>query len=147
MDPVSALSVAGVALQLAGLCMSVPKALSDTKQKYNEAGKTIRNMKYFCKAVELAAGNIQDWLSSGAADQITGLADWKDIFVGYVEAVQDLQDDLDKIVGSENGGSGSLLDRSQRAKVVWSQDTMQQHLENLQYLPSALHILLDATKL
>ncbi|KAK0726812.1 P-loop containing nucleoside triphosphate hydrolase protein, partial [Lasiosphaeria miniovina] len=147
MEPVSALSVAGVALQLARLCISVPKALSDIKQKYNEAGKTIRNIKYFCKAVELAAGNIQDWLSSGAADQITGLADWKDILVGYVEAVQDLQDDLDKIVGSENWGSGSLLDRSQRAKVVWSQDTMQQHLENLQYLSSALHLLLAATKL
>ena len=146
MDPVSALSVAGVALQLAGLCVSVPKALSDIREKYNEADKTIRNIKYFCKAVELAARTIQAWLSSGAADRTPNLAGWREILVGYAEAVQDLQEDVDKIVGSEHGPE-SPLDRIQRVKVVWNQNSMQQHLTNLQYLSSALHLLLDATKL
>ncbi len=62
MDPVSALSVAGVAFQLAGLCVSVPQALSNLRDNYDEAGRTIRNIKSFCSIIELAAGKIQDWL-------------------------------------------------------------------------------------
>jgi len=147
MDPVSALSVAGVALQLVGLCVSVSQSLSSLKDKYDEAGKTIRGIKRYCKVIEFAVRKVQHWIETTVASSgvvAPELAALQFTLQEYTEVVQDLKDDVDKIVGSADEDT---LRRGQKFKFVWNQDIMQQHLQELHYLSSALHLLLDATQL
>jgi ABC-type transporter Mla subunit MlaD len=148
MDPVSALSVAGVACQLAGLCVLIPQSFSNLKDKYDDAGRTIRNIKRFCSTIGLAAQKIQDWLettitSSGVT--VPGLSALRSALLDYTQVVQDLKDDVDKIVGTVDGDAA--LGSRQRMKFAWNQDAMQQHLQELHYLSTALHLLLDTTRL
>lgn len=149
MDPVSALSVAGVAFQLAGLCVSVPQSLANLKSKYDEASRTISNIKRFCATIELAARNIQKWLETTIAS--SGLpVPWLDAVMAalqdYTQVVQDLKNDIDKITGPTVVDE-KKLGRRKRLLFVWNQDLMEQHLQQLHYLSGALHLLLDATRL
>ncbi|KAK4141433.1 P-loop containing nucleoside triphosphate hydrolase protein [Dichotomopilus funicola] len=149
MDPVSALSVAGVALQLAGLCVSVPQSLANLKGKYDEASKTISNIKRFCATIELAARHIQEWLETTIASSgrpVPWLDTMMAAFQDYTQVVQDLKDDIDKIIGPTVVDE-KKLGRRKRLRFVWNQDLMGQHLQQLHYLSSALHLLLDATRL
>lgn len=141
MDPVSALSVVGVAIQLAGLCVSVPRSLGGFKDRYDEAGRTIRGIKQFCKVIEIAAGNIATWLkATPGIDQgaVPELGNFQSVLVEFVCVVQALKDDADKYAGST---------RAQRFRLAWNQEVMQQHLQELHYLSGAFHLLLDSTKL
>ncbi|KAH6614418.1 P-loop containing nucleoside triphosphate hydrolase protein [Chaetomium sp. MPI-SDFR-AT-0129] len=149
MDPVSALSVAGVVLQLAGLCVAVPQSLANLKGKYDEASKTISNIKRFCATIELAARHIQKWLETTVASSgcpVPWLDTMMAAFEDYTQVVQDLKDDIDKIIGPTVVDE-KKLGRRKRLRFVWNQDLMGQHLQQLHYLSSALHLLLDATRL
>jgi hypothetical protein len=144
MDPVSALSVAGVALQLAGLCVKIPTALGKLKDRYNDAPKTIRTIRSVCKTAEIIAKNISTWLRSEIIIDEATLVGLQEILHDYSETVQEIAEEIDRITGIPNGGS---LGRGERASVALNQDHLQEHLQALQYLSTSLHLLLDSTKL
>jgi len=144
MDPISAVSVAGVALQLAGLCVSVPKALSKLKERYNAAPKTIRTIRSVCRTAELASQNISYWLSSGVVIETTTLAGLVEIRQEYSDAVRDIIEEASAIAGT---ASGDALGRGRRARVVMNQDRLQEQLQTLQRFTTHLHLLVDTVKL
>lgn len=147
MEPVSALSVAGVAVQLVVLCVSVSQSLSNLKDKYDEVGNTLRRIKRYCKVIEFAVRKIQHWIETTVAASgvaVPELHALQSALQAYIEVLQDLKDDVDKTVGSADGDT---LRDSQKFKFVWNQNVMLQHLKELHYLSGALHLLLDASQL
>ena len=147
MDPVSAVGLAAAAAQLAGLCVSVGQTLSKFNDQHNRAGRTIRGIRHHCKVVEVALRKIQRWVETtlseipAAAPELAAL---HETILNYTEELQDLKRDIDATVGTMNSDSLRFI---QRLKVVWRDDVMKEHLQELHNMGAALHLLLDATQL
>jgi hypothetical protein len=148
MDPVSIVGLVASSVQLAEIALKIGKGLHEYRERYGQADRTLKSIVMYCNAVNSSILMIKDWIENTVArsptrgQQVESLSTMIGEFLGMMAL---LEAEVDKLLGKET--SASDLHFKTKAKFAWNERLMKEHLEEINYLASALHLLLDATKL
>ncbi|KAH7075170.1 hypothetical protein FB567DRAFT_610765 [Paraphoma chrysanthemicola] len=145
MDPVSVLSIASAAGNLAFKCGTIVQTLHCLIERYRQAELTILSVIQGCRTVELAWSRIERW----AANNLDGLDDYEElgerlqmsIYAGQL-FMAELEKDLASLKPTPRY---STLRR--RTKILWNDALLREHQDRIHRQVCALTLLLEVMQL
>ncbi|KAH7064305.1 hypothetical protein BKA63DRAFT_170678 [Paraphoma chrysanthemicola] len=145
MDPVSVLSIASAAGNLAFKCGTIVQTLHCLIERYRQAKLSILSVIQDCRTVELAWSRIERW----AANNLDGLDDYEELgerLQMSIYAGQLFMAELEKDLASlKPTPKYSTLRR--RTKILWNDALLREHQDRIQRQVCALTLLLEVIQL
>ena len=145
MDPVSLIGLIAATAQLLQMCGSIAKRCHTACGHFKEAGRTLNAIATECRTFEAAILIIQDWI-----DTTLRCSQQKDKLIkplssaleGFTSSISELDQEVAKF-----GSYESTLGRLERARYVWNEALMKDHLSEIRAQANALHLLLTVSQL
>lgn len=142
MDPVSSVAaIVGLVFNFA----TAAKTCNDIRGRYQGAGKTIDSIKH---ELETLQGALEALANLMIHDPSALASQWdtnKTLSGTFAQALQGLKTALERLYGELKGleGQKKELDRFEKAKVVWNEGGMREHLDQLRNEANALQFILN----
>ncbi|MCJ1379627.1 hypothetical protein MMC17_002729 [Xylographa soralifera] len=148
MDPVSIVSLVGVATTLAEASFEIAKGLNEYRVQYKKASRTLGSIVSYCNTIHASIIIIRKWIQSTLAicpDKVLHVAPIQTSLDSFVESLSELDEEVRKLLGKDE--DPLRVSRRKRLKYVWNEQIMKDHLRKIQVQITALHFLLAATSL
>jgi len=120
------------------------KSINDVRSRYKDATRTIESISHELETLQAALQELVNLmmhdasaLSSRWDANKTLPTTFARAMKGFERTIKSLQDDIEPL-----GGESSRLTRMNKAKVVWNEDCMNQHVGRLRGQSNALQMLL-----
>ena len=145
MDPVSLIGLIAATAQLLQMCGGIAKRCHTACGHFKEASRTLNAIATECRTFEAAITTIQDWIENtlrNSSQKEKLIEPLSSAIEGFMSSISELDKEVAKF-----GGDEDTLSRSTRARYVWNEAFMKDHLSEIRAQATALHLLLTASQL